>query len=492
MIAFATVIGNPEKYARYTKRSLELFAEPESLIVTIDDQTSMADNYNQVLEAICDADDVEALVLLHEDVTFRNPRICDRIREAINHHPEVAIFGPVGAREITGIAWWEGEIFGKAKETRGDVSGPDGFHEVEVVDGMCMILTPWAIKNLRYNLGAYEPSWHGYDAELCFLARAAGKQVATIDLDIFHHTKGGYGNEEAWRQSNQTFVRRWLTNAAEHQPEGWLEESGSCVVCSAPLPPVASVAWRSVVICPACSLGHTWPGPTRDIVGDHVWEGPYLGMRNQRRSQWLEEARIRLAWIGEHADRGASLLDVGAATGELLEAGRDAGYKVLGVEPSASAVEFANIAGVSEIFTGTLGKWLQSSPVQRFSVATLFHVLEHLDSPVEVLAEIGAALEADGLLFIEVPNFASEAARRDPYHWVGADHSQLNEHVAHYTPQALTEALARAGFDVVAVSEVDYTVYTPQVSVPSLYKQASDQGFDELPKDLLRVVARKR
>lgn len=492
MIAFATVVGDPEKYATYAQHSLSLFAEPESVIVTIDDQQSMFAAYNEVLDAIGEMENIEALVLLHEDVTFRNPKLCDRIREALSQHPDVAVFGVVGATETTGIGWWDGKIFGRVQETRATVAGERGFNEVEIVDGLCMILSPWAIKNLRYNPDAYQPCFHGYDAELCFLARAHGKKVATIDLDVFHYTKGGYGNEPLWRQINQTFVRRWLTSAAEHLPAEWLQPTSSCLVCGEVLPQVAEVAWRSVISCPSCTLGHTWPPPSRAIESDHVWDGPYLGRRMQRRSQWLQEARIRLDWIGTHASRGASLIDVGSATGELLEAGKEVGYKVFGVEPSVSAAQASVDAGISETFNGTLGEWLQSAPAERFDVATLFHVLEHVDEPLELLGEIGSVLETNGLLFVEVPNFASESARRDPYHWVGADHSQLNEHVSHYTPQALTEALERTGFDVVAVSEVDYSVYTPPTSVGSLYKQAKELGFDELPRDLLRVVARKR
>ena len=54
-------------------------------------------------------EDLEALVLVHQDAELVDDDFCDRVRAALAD-PEVAIAGCAGAIGVRSLAWWEGAI----------------------------------------------------------------------------------------------------------------------------------------------------------------------------------------------------------------------------------------------------------------------------------------------------------------------------------------------------------------------------------------------
>ena len=68
-----------------------------------------------------------------------------------------------------------------------------------------------------------------------------------------------------------------------------------------------------------------------------------------------------------------------------------------------------------------------------------------MHEPGSFLAEIHGILAADGLHFLEVPNFGSAAVRRDPVAWTD---TAISDHVLHPTGGSLERLLGDAGFRV--------------------------------------------
>ena len=66
-------------------------------------------NYNLIIEQVADRDDLEALVLIHQDAEIVDPDFCAKVRAALAD-PEVAIVGCAGAVDVRSIAWWEGSV----------------------------------------------------------------------------------------------------------------------------------------------------------------------------------------------------------------------------------------------------------------------------------------------------------------------------------------------------------------------------------------------
>ena len=94
-----------------------------------------------------------------------------------------------------------------------------------------------------------------------------------------------------------------------------------------------------------------------------------------------------------------------------------------------------------------------------FDVVTCFHVLEHVLDIEVFLAERARVLKDGGHFILEVPD-GSQYSVETPCHgfWVG-----VQEHVNHFSPQALQKALENAGFAIRSIeqgvaesSDVDY------------------------------------
>lgn len=217
MIAFAACIADRDKFTRYALPGLRRAMEPGSAFAELETTTSIHEAYNEALEHFAAVDELEALVLLHEDVELFDPAFGTLVRDAFAD-PEVAIVGAVGARGVRSLAWWEGEMAGCVDETRGRID--HGFADINVdsVDGLMLVLSPWAVRNLRFDTETFS-GFHAYDVDICFSARAAGKRVVVAHLPLMHHTKGGYGDKSAWDAADAAFRAKWLGVATSGQQE---------------------------------------------------------------------------------------------------------------------------------------------------------------------------------------------------------------------------------------------------------------------------------
>ena len=134
-------------------------------------------------------------MLVHQDAEIADPDFCKKVRRALDD-PEVGVVGCVGAIGVRSIAWWEGSVTWASFIHRyGEHGGGDlpAFSwkadelppyartgEVDTVDGFVLALSPWAVRNIRFDesLGQL----HGYDFDFCLQVRAAGRKVVTADF----------------------------------------------------------------------------------------------------------------------------------------------------------------------------------------------------------------------------------------------------------------------------------------------------------------------
>ncbi len=207
MIAFATCLASATKFATYAAPGLRRVMEPDSVLAELTTETSIHEAYNEALDYFARVEGLEALVLLHEDTELLDADFCDRVRATLAD-PTVAMVGAIGARDVQGLAWWEGSIAGRVVETRGVVSGPVDPPDVDAADGLLLVLSPWAVANLRCDTAAFS-GFHAYDVDLCFQARQAGKRVTVAELNAIHHTKGGFGDVDAWLRADAAFRAKW-------------------------------------------------------------------------------------------------------------------------------------------------------------------------------------------------------------------------------------------------------------------------------------------
>lgn len=207
MIAFATAIGTREVFERHARPGVAACSEPGSPLAEIECD-SLFTGYNEALDHFATVEDLEALVLLHEDVELCDPGICDVLRARFASDPAIAVIGAIGARGVRSLCWWEGEMRGRVLETRGLIDHGGGCHDVDSVDGLLLALSPWAVRSLRFDAERFH-GFHGYDVDFCLQARAAGRRVVTEDLALVHHTRGGIGDGEDFWRADALLREKW-------------------------------------------------------------------------------------------------------------------------------------------------------------------------------------------------------------------------------------------------------------------------------------------
>lgn len=198
----------------------------------------------------------------------------------------------------------------------------------------------------------------------------------------------------------------------------------------------------SIVECAHCGLGVLLPTPTMEEIRSFYPED-YYGNEGSKFSGIIERlVGTRRAWfIGRQIRQHGRILDIGCGRGITLGALANSGFETHGFEVSAQAVQ-----GIDERVQTRISSSLQEAqyPDQYFDGIILWHVLEHVPKPTEVLREARRILKPGGVIIVAVPNFSSVQAR-----WAGSAWFHLDppRHLTHFPLKALQRLLKASGFD---------------------------------------------
>ncbi len=229
MIAYGCSIDSDPVYRRCAAPGLRRVAEADSRLFLFSTAQSIAATYNLILDRAAAIEDLEALVLVHEDAEINDPAFVTKVRRALADE-RVALAGPVGVSGATSIAWWDGLSWIAARVRYPELGGgelpwpaPDdgagarGTGEVDALYGVLLVLSPWAVRNLRFDeaFGAY-----GHDFDICAQARAQGRTVLAADFDVVHHhSLEILADEGAFADAHMRMAEKW--DGAERTEEEW-------------------------------------------------------------------------------------------------------------------------------------------------------------------------------------------------------------------------------------------------------------------------------
>jgi hypothetical protein len=219
VIAFAVAVSEPEAHRRYAEPGIRAAAEADSEILAFAAVAPLARAYNLLLDAAARFDDLEALVLLHPHAQIADPRFCEKVREALAD-PEVAVVGCAGGSGARGLAWWEGDVVagpvvhrytehgGGELPAYGWASPRPAPAEVDAVDGFLLVLSPWAVRSVRFDEGLWLGT--GFDVDYCRQVRAAGRKVLVADLGmVLHRSLELFEEPELWMAADQRLAEKW-------------------------------------------------------------------------------------------------------------------------------------------------------------------------------------------------------------------------------------------------------------------------------------------
>jgi 2-polyprenyl-3-methyl-5-hydroxy-6-metoxy-1,4-benzoquinol methylase len=138
---------------------------------------------------------------------------------------------------------------------------------------------------------------------------------------------------------------------------------------------------------------------------------------------------------------GKNILDYGAGKGDFSAHMVQSGFNVIGFEPDSDARKLA-----LEKNDITLTESINSIPESSIDAITMWHVLEHIPNPNEIITQLKTTLKQSGLIIIAVPNYKSFDSEYYGKYWAAYD---VPRHVAHYDFNSMSRLLNQNGLKVI-------------------------------------------
>jgi 2-polyprenyl-3-methyl-5-hydroxy-6-metoxy-1,4-benzoquinol methylase len=203
----------------------------------------------------------------------------------------------------------------------------------------------------------------------------------------------------------------------------------------------------TIMRCSGCGFLLTSPRPENSDLGKYYKSEQYISHSNTSKG-WVNRMyklarRFTLAQkfrlVNPYAQQ-SGLLDIGCGTGAFLNYCAEKGLRVEGVEPDDDARRFAQ----SEYgFALKTEEELDTWAAGQFSAITMWHVLEHVPNLQERIAQLKRLLDAQGRVFVAVPNHRSADAQYYKEFWAAYD---VPRHLWHFSPSTIRSLFNKQGF----------------------------------------------
>lgn len=198
--------------------------------------------------------------------------------------------------------------------------------------------------------------------------------------------------------------------------------------------------------CRSCGLVALSPRPSHDaLLASYDTYLPAAPGEIECWSRMIAPVAEYAAALIERRRRvpGRRLLDIGCGYGFFLKKMAEGGWQVEGIEVSKPGREYAR---------SKLGLHIHARPVEsmafpenRFDVATLFYVIEHVYDPQRLLKEVHRILNPGGMLLLRWPHstpvvkvMGPLSKRYDVYH--------TPYHLYDFNPKTIKQLLLQTGF----------------------------------------------
>ena len=165
--------------------------------------------------------------------------------------------------------------------------------------------------------------------------------------------------------------------------------------------------------------------------------------------------------------QGKTVVEIGCGTGGNLRF-LSAGYRVMGVDMSPDAVEYARERVDGEIFLGDFREML-ADRWQEIDAVLLPDLLEHVPDDRSFLADIVARLRPGGVVLITVPGH--------PFLW--SRHDKILGHLRRYTADEFRRLWKGLGMDEAFVSPFNCLLF-PLIALLRMVRTGPDSTESDL------------
>jgi 2-polyprenyl-3-methyl-5-hydroxy-6-metoxy-1,4-benzoquinol methylase len=203
------------------------------------------------------------------------------------------------------------------------------------------------------------------------------------------------------------------------------------------------------VQCTRCGLVQMNPQPEASEISRRYREAhgeDYLSYETANEAAFLRLQELALKDAGleelEQITPGRRVLDIGCATGALLEKLRDRGWQPKGVEICTPSAEYARQRRGLDVSELPLEE--NRFPVGTFDLILASHLIEHLNDPASFVRETRRILAPGGRLILTTPNINGFQARIFRGRW----RSAIFDHLYLFSVKTLSALLEQTGFAI--------------------------------------------
>jgi len=225
--------------------------------------------------------------------------------------------------------------------------------------------------------------------------------------------------------------------------------------------------------CIRCGLEQTFPVPSLPELKklyetQYNFGGETGALYSRMRERFLFSSLYRL-WcrldgdISFHLRNGSGrLLDIGCNEGRGLRIYTSNGFQAEGLELNETAAALARKVGF-EVHTCLLEEF---DPAVSYEFAVLSNVLEHSPDPRQMLRDVRRILARGGQVWISCPNSQSWLRTIFSRSWINW---HVPFHIFHFSPKALRQFLAEAGFAQIEVSQITPALWVAESFITFLF-----------------------
>lgn len=233
--------------------------------------------------------------------------------------------------------------------------------------------------------------------------------------------------------------------------------------------------------CDSCSLVITTPAPDLNDLSRYYKSEEYISHTESKGlvsviykavQRYTLSSKFRLVKRKSNCN---NILDYGAGKGDFLKFCQDKSLTVSGYEPDSDARKVALEKN---------GLSLVSDPVglgsNLFDAITMWHVLEHIPNPAEVVSTLTDRLNDNGRIIIALPNYSSFDAQFYGKYWAAYD---VPRHLTHFEPESFKHFAKNVGLEV----ESHHPMWFDSTYV-SLLSEGFLRKFNSGPNQLLGAI----
>jgi len=204
----------------------------------------------------------------------------------------------------------------------------------------------------------------------------------------------------------------------------------------------SNISEDTIVKCRNCDLCYVNPR----LKGEKIIEGYSQGQDSTFISQVRGREKTFLNGIKyiEKFTKPGKILDIGTAGGSFLHVAKQRGWQVYGVEPNKWLSEWAWHHYGIHVQPGTIDDL--NYPEEFFDVITLWDVIEHVPDPSEVLKKCHRLLKPGGMIYLNYPDYGSNAAKLMRSKWVFL----LSVHIFYFTRPTIAKMLEKTNYKVLS------------------------------------------